>query len=109
MRLTYVIKFVSDMDRSLAFHKDVLGLPLKFSSPEWSEFDTGDTTLALHIASEGHAAGTCELGFASDNLDAFYGERDKHGITFIAPPTQMHGRRVARFRDPDNAETSVGG
>ena len=40
-RLTYVMKFVADMNRAVAFHRDVLGLSLKFQSPGWSEFDTG--------------------------------------------------------------------
>src|SRR5678816_3678782 len=48
MRLSYAIKYVADMARAIAFHRDVLGLPLKFQSPEWSEFATGQTTLALH-------------------------------------------------------------
>ena len=33
MKLTYVIKFVGDMDRAVAFHRDPLGLPLIFTSP----------------------------------------------------------------------------
>ena len=48
--LSYVMKFVADMDRVVAFCRDVLGLPLKFQSPGWSEFLTGETTLALHAA-----------------------------------------------------------
>jgi len=41
--LTYVIKFVADMDKAVRFHVDQLGLTLRFQSPEWSEFDTGAT------------------------------------------------------------------
>ncbi len=52
MKLSYVIKFVGDMDRAVKFYRDVLGLPLKFESPGWSEFATGETTLALHPASK---------------------------------------------------------
>ena len=40
MRVNYAIVFVSDMKRSVAFYRDVVGLPLKFDSPEWSEFAT---------------------------------------------------------------------
>ncbi|KRA80775.1 VOC family protein [Altererythrobacter sp. Root672] len=109
MRLRYVIKFVADMDRAVAFHRDALGLTLKFATPEWTEFETGPTTLALHPVSEGYPAGSCELAFASDDLDAFYAERDQRGIEFIMPPTELPGRRIARFVDPDGAETSVGG
>ena len=32
-KLSYVIKFVADMDRAVAFYRDTLGLPLKFQSP----------------------------------------------------------------------------
>lgn len=109
MRLRYVIKFVADMERAVAFHRDSLGLPLRFSTPEWTEFETGPTTLALHPEAEGYPAGHCELAFAADDLDAFYAERDQRGIEFIMPPTELPGRRIARFVDPDGAETSVGG
>ena len=47
MRLNYAIKFVSDMDAGVAFYRDALGLAPRFQSPFWSEFDTGETTLAL--------------------------------------------------------------
>ena len=40
---------VSDMDRAVAFYRDVLGLASKFASPYWSEFDAGNgVTIALH-------------------------------------------------------------
>ena len=109
MKLTYAIKYVADMDRAVAFHRDVLGLPLKFQSPEWSEFVTGQTTLALHAASPDKKAGTVELGFASDDLGGFHARRDELGVEFTRPPTEMHGMHIARFTDPDGAETSVSG
>jgi hypothetical protein len=33
MRLNYAIKFVADMEKAISFHRDRLGLPLKFESP----------------------------------------------------------------------------
>jgi catechol 2,3-dioxygenase-like lactoylglutathione lyase family enzyme len=48
----YAIKFVADMDKAVKFYRDVLGLQLKFESRGWSEFVTGETTLALHPASD---------------------------------------------------------
>lgn len=71
MKLTYVIKFVGDMDRAVAFHRDTLGLPLKFTSPHWSEFATGETTLALHPASEKNPPGPSNLGLASPTFRSF--------------------------------------
>jgi catechol 2,3-dioxygenase-like lactoylglutathione lyase family enzyme len=40
-KLSYAIKFVADMDRAVQFYRDTLGLSLKFQSPGWSEFVTG--------------------------------------------------------------------
>ncbi len=37
-KLSHIIEFVDDMNRAVAFYRDVIGLPLKFQSPEWSEF-----------------------------------------------------------------------
>ena len=79
-QLSYAIVFVSKMERSVAFYRDVLGLPLKFQSPDWTEFGTGETTLALHYASkpsaaaavQGEMAGRCQLGFWVDDLEAFH-------------------------------------
>ena len=109
MQLTYAIKYVADMGRAVAFHRDVLGLPLKFESPEWSEFATGETTLALHSATPEKQAGSVELGFASEDLGAFHARRDELGIDFTKPPTEMHGMHIAQLRDPDGADTSISG
>lgn len=109
MQLTYAIKYVADMERAVTFHRDVLGLPLKFQSPEWSEFATGQTTLALHHATPDKTPGSVELGFASDDLASFYGHREELGAEFTQPPTEMHGMHIAQLRDPDGADTSISG
>jgi catechol 2,3-dioxygenase-like lactoylglutathione lyase family enzyme len=62
-QLRYAIKFVADMDKAVKFYRDVLGLKVKFESPGWSEFLTGEITLALHPASDKNPAGKVELGF----------------------------------------------
>jgi lactoylglutathione lyase len=107
--LVYAIKFVGDMDAAVRFHESELGLPLRFRSPEWSELDTGSTTLALHLASPDNPAGTCQLGFRVDDIDAFCSERRLHGVTLVTPPTELHGQRIAKLRDSDGAEFSVSG
>src|SRR5437016_2685890 len=40
MRVNYAIIFVSDMKRAVSFYRDVLGIPLRFESPGWTEFAT---------------------------------------------------------------------
>jgi predicted enzyme related to lactoylglutathione lyase len=108
MKLKYAMKFVADMDKAVAFHRDVLGLTLRFQSPGWSEFDTGETTLALHPASAGYPAGSIQLSFGSEDLDGFYAAREANGVVFSMPPSPLHGTTIARFLDCEGAEVSVG-
>ena len=60
MRVSYAIVFVSDMKRSVAFYRDVIGLPLKFDSPEWSEFATDGAKIAQYLDPDGLAISVSE-------------------------------------------------
>ena len=107
--LTYVIKFVEDMDRAVQFHIDKLELKLRFKSPEWSEFDTGTTTLALHIASEGTRPEHASSDLVSQTFSISIA---KHRATVCSSRlhlTDFHGQRIAKLRDVDGAECSVSG
>jgi lactoylglutathione lyase len=107
--LTYAIKFVGNMDAAVQFHVAQLGLTLRFESPEWSEFETGQTTLALHKASAEHPAGTVELGFGVPDIERFFATQTSRGTQIVAPPTDLHGQRIMKLRDADGAEISVSG
>jgi predicted enzyme related to lactoylglutathione lyase len=109
MKLTYVIKFVADMDRAVKFYRDTLGLPLKFESPGWSEFATGETRLALHPASAKNPAGAVELGFSVADVEKFHTEMISRGVQFSMPPTkQDFGGVLAQFVDSEGGHCSVG-
>jgi lactoylglutathione lyase len=104
------IVMVSDMSRSVGFYQGTLGLKLKFQSPEWSEFDLGATTLALHSAKPATTrpggepvAGTASLGFTVDDLDATVNDLKGKGIRFVMEPTvrENEGIRLAVAIDPD--------
>ena len=111
-KVDYVMVNVSDMSRSVAFYRDTIGLPLKFESPGWSEFETGAAILALHGAPKAEAAadpqmgpraGTCSIGFSVENLDTAYAELQSRGARFVMPPTDQPGEgiRLAICIDPD--------
>ena len=109
MKLAYVIEFVSDMNRAVKFYRDVLGFQLKFESHGWSEFVTGETTLALHPASQKNAAGNIELGFTVTDVQEFHKEMGAKGVQFTMPPTkQDYGGLLARFVDSEGGHSSVG-
>jgi len=115
MRVNYVIVFVSDMKRSVMFYNDVVGLPLKFETPEWTEFATDGATLALHICDEPKIAesnyeqpGRWMSGFAVPNLDEFHARMIEKEVPCIQAPTEMFGARLAKYLDPDGLPISVG-
>jgi catechol 2,3-dioxygenase-like lactoylglutathione lyase family enzyme len=109
MKLAYVIKYVADMEKAVAYFRDKLGLEVRFQSPGWSEFATGETTLALHAASEAHPAGSSSIGFNADDLDKFYRDAMDAGVEFTSEPVETFGRRISRFRDSEGSECSVSG
>jgi len=108
MQLGYVIKYVADMDAAVAFHRDRLGLVLRFASPFWTEFETGPTTLALHPASAANPAGSTQIGYRADDIDGAYEAREANGLVFTQPPTTVHGTKIAKFLDSEGAECSLG-
>lgn len=117
MRVSYAMVFVSDMKRSVAFYRDVIGLPLKFESPGWTEFATEGATLALHAseaprvaasAPRAVSAGQCRPGLRVPDLDEFHQRMVANNVSCIQPPTMLFGARVAQYVDPDGLGISVG-
>ena len=116
MRVNYAIIFVSDMDRSVTFYRDVIGMPLKFASSHWTEFATDGATWALHLTedrakpnSEGPAepAGTARPGFSVADIDAFHARMQQHNVPCPQPPKLTFGSRIALYQDPDGLYFSV--
>ena len=117
-QIDYTMVIVSDIARSGEFYRDKLGIPLKFQSPEWTEFATGATTLALHgggvpasqppTQDPSKTAGACSIGFNVDDVDKTYEELKAKGIRFVMPPTQREGEgiRLAVAIDPDGLPIS---
>src|SRR6516225_6622989 len=108
-KFRYAIKFVADMDQALAFYRDVMGLSVRFATPEWSEFDTGDVTLALHPASEKNPAGGVEIGFSTENLSQLYAERAANRLAFAEAPRLEHGTLLSQILDCEGVAISLSG
>jgi lactoylglutathione lyase len=106
---------VSDMDRSVQFYRDTLGLKLRFQSPDWTEFDAGSTTLALHGGGvpapppgKEQYAGRASIGFNVENVDKVFEDLKAKGVRVLMPPTERAGEgiRLAVFLDPDGLPVS---
>jgi lactoylglutathione lyase len=117
-KIDYTMVIVSDMERSVEFYRDKLGIPLKFQSPEWTEFQTGTTTLALHgggvpqqqgaNGDPSKQAGTCSIGFNVPDVDQTFEDLKAKGVFFVMPPTQGEGEgiKLAVAIDPDGLPVS---
>ena len=117
-QIDYTMVIVSDMKRSVQFYRDTLGIPLKFESPDWTEFETGTTTFALHgggvqrqyqdTGDQSKTAGACSIGFNVDDVDKTYDELKAKGVVFVMPPAQREGEglRLAVGLDPDGLPIS---
>lgn len=113
----YIMVMVSDMKKSVKFYRDTLGLKLKFQSPEWTEFSTGRTTVALHggakkkktKSSGSEHAGQCSFGFYVKDIDATYTKLKKKGVKFEMAPSDSEGEpiRLAVCNDPDGLSISI--
>lgn len=117
MRIRYAIVTVSDMERSVSFYRDVIGLPLRFESPGWTEFATEGATLALH-AGRGSSRerdvprdlppGRCRPGLSVPDLEDFHRRMMDRGVPCVQEPRETFGARIAQYLDPDGLVLSVG-
>lgn len=105
-----VILLVSNMDKSVKFYKDVLGLPVKTKSKDWTEFFGNGTVLALHPAKKKSAikAGAGMLvGFEVSDLDSSVKRLKELNVKFYKKPKQEPFGKHAIIRDPDGHLISI--
>lgn len=116
MYLNYAIVFVSDMRRSVAFYREVLGIPLRFESSHWTEFNTEGATLALHAAEASPGAtpdplhlppANCRPGFRVSNLDEFHRRMLERNVPCIQAPKNVFGVQIAQYLDLGGLGISV--
>jgi lactoylglutathione lyase len=116
-KFAYSILFVSDMARSVAFYRDLVGLKPGMESPDWSEFVMEGCKLALHKSAGGALpavengkipAGHCHPGFNVEDLDEFARRMEKAGVEVMQPiRREPFGARMGVWRDPDGVPVSV--
>jgi len=113
-RLGYAILFVSDLERSIAFYRDVIGLPFRFATESYAEFETAGAKFALFVRSrlpeligKEAPAGEApwpqgEVAFFVDDVDSEHDRLTQAGVIVLAPPTDRPwGERTLHVADPD--------
>ncbi len=111
--MSYVILFVSNMKESISFYKNILQLPVKSESEQWTEFLHGETMLALHPSTEEHKIANknpktgISIGFVVINLDSLCDELKSKGVKFLQEPKDEEFGRHAVILDPDGYVISL--
>ena len=110
-RIGYVILYVDDLDRSVAFYRDLLGLPFKFAQAGYAEFATEGTRLALYERARlpeliGRAAArgepAMETVFLVPDVDAEAERLRQAGVEVLSGPIdRAWGHRTLHLLDPD--------
>ena len=107
----YINLAVVDFERSIAFYRDVLGLPLLFSDEkfQFASFRAGAIRFAVVGGPESKKMREAKGGdvhagsaFCVPDVDAAYRELSAKGVRFtMLPSKQPWGGYMALFADPD--------
>ena len=97
--------FVSDMDRSVHFYTEILGLKLaQRYGNHWASVEAGKLSIGLHPASKQSPAGkdgSTIVGFEVSGIEDAVSRLEQRGVKFRGPITQDNAGRFAYFEDPD--------
>ncbi|AIE86249.1 VOC family protein [Fimbriimonas ginsengisoli] len=100
--LNTLICQISDMDRAVAFYRDVLGLSPRLVTPYWSDFMLGPIRLGLHPKFRGEASGGGWIvGVEVADLKALRTRLSEAGYPTDHPYHETPLGVVVDFADPD--------
>lgn len=107
---------VSDVARSTAFYRDVLGFDIKQTVPDAAPFvfvwlERGGVTVFLNdpaaaakdqpMSAERAFGGTCTLFVVVEGVDALHAQVAPHATVLMPLHTQWYGMREFAILDPD--------
>lgn len=116
-KVTAVVLLVKDLQPSLVFYRDIMGLEVAQVEAKFAAFKMDDQDFALIEYSEaadmvkvGEAAFHAQIGTMGkallctrvENVDVAYETLSAKGVEFTQPPVDQYwGLRTAFFKDPE--------
>src|SRR6266498_4163118 len=117
-RVVETALYCNDMERALAFYRDVLGLRVLSAGPRLSAIDAGQSTVLLLFKRgatvdglefpggripphDGSGPMHVAFGVSADALDAWEERLRRHGVEIESRARWTLGGRSIYFRDPD--------
>ena len=108
-----VILAVRDLDKSIQFYNEVIGLPIKDQRKTWVDLGTSGALLSLHPASSTaeHVGGSIDngisVGFLVGDIKSSLEELRSKGVTIHRDIVEKEERKNAVILDPDNYMISL--
>jgi len=103
-----IILLVNDIDESVRFYRDSIGLSLKFKSPGWAEFIVGSLHIALHRKSKQlmqHQDSLSPVGvsinFEVESIDDMVRHLNRYGIELVGDVKEYEFGKYFFISDPD--------
>ena len=108
-----VILAVKDLDKSLEFYHDIIGLPIKKQRRTWIDLGTSGALLSLHPASltaelvGGSIDNGITIGFLVGDLKAALDELKSKGVKIFREAVEKGPGKNAIVLDPDGYLVSL--
>lgn len=113
--LGYVVLFVEDLDRALAFYRDKVGLPVRFQDKGYAELAVAGSKFVLlarsrlpelvgaaHTGRPANGAHEAGVTLLVEDVDRVHRDLTGRGVSFLgAPQNRPWGQRTAYFQDPE--------
>ncbi len=97
--IAYVIVFTHNMDSTLDFWKNKIGLPVRYAGDVWSELELKNTILALHKNTDASPRDT-GIVFEVKDIQETVRELRQKGIE-VTEPEDIGTGLEALFKDPE--------
>ena len=109
--LSYAVIYANDMERSTAFYRDLLGIPVDYAVEGWTQFKSQGAALVLHPKLEHQknqtSGGAVHVTFRLEDLDAEYARLIARSVRFLAPPAKTGFGKHATLFDPDGNQIDL--
>lgn len=100
-KLNSIVLAVKDMDKSIEFYRDTLGLKVDYETAEWSELKAGSFCIGLYQGKLDRPSGGSLPTFEVKDIKKTVADLKKKKVKFVG---ELYGEDygwIAVFSDPD--------
>ncbi|MEP6576041.1 MAG: VOC family protein [Nitrososphaerota archaeon] len=109
-RVGAAILLIENMEKSVTFYRDVLGMKIKQESPDWVEFvnESGRAVLALHSKrTKSSRSPNMLVGFNVNDIENVCKQLEEKSVKFYKKLTEESFGKHAIIEDPDGHLISI--